>query len=315
MSDTAHDPDRARRRRRAPARVRDYVDLLKPRVMSLVVFTGLVGVLIAPAHIHPFAAALAVLAIALGSGAAGAINMWYERDLDALMARTRQPAAAGRAASRPTTRWASACCCRSSRVLLMAVATNYVAAGAARGGDPVLRLRLHDLAEAPHAAEHRDRRRRRRLPADDRLGRRDRRRVGRRHRALPADLPVDAAALLGAGALSQRRLSPRRRADAAGGRRPARDQAADAGLHAGAGAGGAGADPAGRGRLALRRGGAGAEPRPSSATPSSCGAPPTTAAAIRRATAHVPLLAALSRGPVRGPAARPACRLGRMLVG
>ena len=84
---------------RAPARVRDYVDLLKPRVMSLVVFTGLVGVLIAPGHIHPFAAALAVLAIALGSGAAGGINMWYERDLDALMARTaNRPLPAGRVA-------------------------------------------------------------------------------------------------------------------------------------------------------------------------------------------------------------------------
>ena len=81
--------------------------------MSLVVFTGLVGVLIAPGHAHPFAAALAVLAIALGSGAAGAINMWYERDLDALMART--PIGRCRpAASRPTTRWGWACCCRSS---------------------------------------------------------------------------------------------------------------------------------------------------------------------------------------------------------
>src|SRR6476661_10272431 len=81
----------------APARVRDYVDLLKPRVMSLVVFTGLVGLVIAPVHIHPFEAFLAVLAIALGSGAAGCINMWYERDLDALMARTAsRPLPAGR---------------------------------------------------------------------------------------------------------------------------------------------------------------------------------------------------------------------------
>ena len=80
-----------------PARVRDYVDLLKPRVMSLVVFTGLIGVMIAPAHIHPFEAFLAVLAIALGSGAAGCINMWYERDLDVLMARTaNRPLPAGR---------------------------------------------------------------------------------------------------------------------------------------------------------------------------------------------------------------------------
>src|SRR4029079_7280215 len=85
----------------SPTRVRDYVDLLKPRVMSLVVFTGLVGVMIAPGHLHPFMAALAVLAIALGSGAAGCINMWYERDLDALMARTaNRPLPAGQGRTR-----------------------------------------------------------------------------------------------------------------------------------------------------------------------------------------------------------------------
>src|SRR5882724_5015421 len=96
MSDTARILSRAFDEA-PPARVRDYVDLLKPRVMSLVVFTGLIGVAIAPGHIHPFIAALAVLAIALGSGAAGCINMWYERDLDALMTRTRnRPLPSGR---------------------------------------------------------------------------------------------------------------------------------------------------------------------------------------------------------------------------
>jgi len=110
------------------ARVRDYVDLLKPRVMSLVVFTGLVGVVIAPGHLHPFAAALAVLAIALGSGAAGAINMWYERDLDALMARTRgRPLPAGRVA--PDDALGLGVLLSLFSVLLMAVATNFVAAG------------------------------------------------------------------------------------------------------------------------------------------------------------------------------------------
>jgi protoheme IX farnesyltransferase len=65
--------------------------------MSLVVFTGLVGVVIAPGHIHPFEAFLAVLAIALGSGAAGAINMWYDAEIDALMTRTaRRPIPRGR---------------------------------------------------------------------------------------------------------------------------------------------------------------------------------------------------------------------------
>src|SRR5260370_1020211 len=108
-------------------RVRDYVALLKPRVMSLVVFTGLVGVLIAPGHAHPFAAALAVLAIALGSGAAGAINMWYERDLDALMARTaNRPLPAGRVA--PDDALGLGVLLSIFSILLMAVATNYVAA-------------------------------------------------------------------------------------------------------------------------------------------------------------------------------------------
>jgi protoheme IX farnesyltransferase len=110
-----------------PARVRDYVDLLKPRVMSLVVFTGLIGVLIAPVHIHPFEAFLAVLAIALGSGAAGAINMWYERDLDALMARTaNRPLPAGRV--EPDDALGLGVLLSIFSVLLMALATNFVAA-------------------------------------------------------------------------------------------------------------------------------------------------------------------------------------------
>jgi len=67
----------------------DYWYLLKPRVMSLVVFTGIVGLMLAPGHIHPVIALAAILCIAVGSGAAGAINMWYERDIDALMSRTK----------------------------------------------------------------------------------------------------------------------------------------------------------------------------------------------------------------------------------
>src|ERR1700679_2091360 len=99
MSDTAHAIWTKTDAAATPATVRDYITLLKPRVMSLVVFTGLIGLVIAPTHIHPFAAAIAVLAIALGSGAAGAINMWYERDLDALMERTAgRPLPQGRVA-------------------------------------------------------------------------------------------------------------------------------------------------------------------------------------------------------------------------
>ncbi|MBB1094341.1 heme o synthase [Rhodopseudomonas pseudopalustris] len=70
------------------AGVADYVALLKPRVMSLVVFTALVGMLLAPGDFHPVLAVTAMLCIAVGGGAAGALNMWYENDIDALMTRT-----------------------------------------------------------------------------------------------------------------------------------------------------------------------------------------------------------------------------------
>lgn len=68
--------------------VAEYIEILKPRVMALVVFTGFVGLSVAPGHLHPVLAAVAVLCIAVGAGAAGAINMWYDRDIDALMRRT-----------------------------------------------------------------------------------------------------------------------------------------------------------------------------------------------------------------------------------
>ena len=63
-------------------------DLMKPRVMSLAVFTCVVGLIIAPAQIDLLSATLSIIAVALGSGAAGALNMWYESDLDSLMSRT-----------------------------------------------------------------------------------------------------------------------------------------------------------------------------------------------------------------------------------
>src|SRR4029079_3993210 len=75
------------------AEVSDYITLLKPRVMTLVVFTGFAGLVMAPGaqlhHLHPFLALVAIACIAIASGAAGAINMWYERDIDALMQRTK----------------------------------------------------------------------------------------------------------------------------------------------------------------------------------------------------------------------------------
>jgi protoheme IX farnesyltransferase len=75
----------------------DYVALLKPRVMSLVVFTAFVGLMVAPTPVHPFVAFTSILFIALGGGASGALNMWYEADIDAAMRRTRnRPIPAGR---------------------------------------------------------------------------------------------------------------------------------------------------------------------------------------------------------------------------
>jgi heme o synthase len=83
------------------AAIGDYVALTKPRVMSLVVFTALVGLMVAPGGIDPFAGLVALVCIAAGAGAAGALNMWYDADIDALMARTAmRPIPSGRV-SRP----------------------------------------------------------------------------------------------------------------------------------------------------------------------------------------------------------------------
>ncbi len=77
--------------------VRDWIALLKPRVMSLVVFTGAIGLLVAPGQLNPVLAFTAILCIAVAAGACGAINMWYDRDIDAVMHRTRnRPIPAGR---------------------------------------------------------------------------------------------------------------------------------------------------------------------------------------------------------------------------
>ncbi|MCP5432395.1 MAG: protoheme IX farnesyltransferase [Alphaproteobacteria bacterium] len=96
MTDAAFDIELSRAGRAEPG---DYVALLKPRVMSLAVFTSLVGLAIAPGAVHPVLGAVAVLAIAVGAGAAGALNMWYDADIDALMARTAaRPIPQGRVA-------------------------------------------------------------------------------------------------------------------------------------------------------------------------------------------------------------------------
>jgi len=82
-----------------PASVGDFFALLKPRVMSLVVFTGLAGIVVAPGDVHPLTAFTALLCIAVGAGASGALNMAYDSDIDRLMARTAsRPVPTGRVA-------------------------------------------------------------------------------------------------------------------------------------------------------------------------------------------------------------------------
>ncbi len=79
------------------ASVGDYIALMKPRVMSLVVFTALVGLMVAPGHLHPVLGFASLLCIAIGAGAAGALNMWFDADVDAVMSRTKsRPVPAGR---------------------------------------------------------------------------------------------------------------------------------------------------------------------------------------------------------------------------
>ena len=111
----------------AGAEVADYVEILKPRVMALVVFTGFVGLVVAPGHLHPVLAVVAVLCLAVGAGAAGAINMWYERDIDALMRRTAgRPLPAGR--MMPGEALGFSVVLGVGAVLLMGLAVNWVAA-------------------------------------------------------------------------------------------------------------------------------------------------------------------------------------------
>jgi len=83
------------------AEVEDFFALLKPRVMSLVIFTAIVGLLVAPGTIHPLIAFTAILCIAIGAGASGALNMWFDADIDAVMSRTvNRPIPAGKVTKR-----------------------------------------------------------------------------------------------------------------------------------------------------------------------------------------------------------------------
>ncbi|SFX09350.1 protoheme IX farnesyltransferase [Paracoccus pantotrophus] len=106
----------------------DYVALLKPRVMSLVVFTAFVGLWIAPQPVNPFVAFCAVLFIALGGGASGALNMWYDADIDAVMRRTAgRPVPSGRVTSGEAL--AVGIALSGLSVMMLGLAANWFAAG------------------------------------------------------------------------------------------------------------------------------------------------------------------------------------------
>src|SRR5436190_3242351 len=110
------------------AGVGDYVALLKPRVMSLVVFTALVGLVLAPGHLHPVLGFASLLCIAIGAGASGALNMWYDADIDAVMTRTRnRPIPAGRVTRSEAFAFGITLACGS--VVVLALVANFLAAG------------------------------------------------------------------------------------------------------------------------------------------------------------------------------------------
>ena len=112
---------------RAGGDLSDFFALAKPRVMSLVVFTGIVGMALAPATPHPVLAVAALLALALGAGGAGAINMWFDRDIDAVMERTKtRPVPAGRVPAAEAL--AFGVTLSIFGVLLMGLAANWAAA-------------------------------------------------------------------------------------------------------------------------------------------------------------------------------------------
>jgi heme o synthase len=109
------------------AEPRDFFALLKPRVMSLVVLTAITGLLSAPGHIEPMLGCIAILSIALGAGAAGALNMWYDADIDALMSRTAgRPVPTGRVS--PDAALAFGLAMAGLSVMLLGLAVNWFAA-------------------------------------------------------------------------------------------------------------------------------------------------------------------------------------------
>ncbi len=107
--------------------VGDFIALMKPRVMSLVVFTALVGLVVAPGTLHPVLATIALICIAVGAGASGALNMWFDADIDACMARTAgRPIPRGRVS--PEEAFSFGMVLAIGSVVTLGVAVNWAAA-------------------------------------------------------------------------------------------------------------------------------------------------------------------------------------------
>lgn len=122
MTDVTNQP------RTQEAQMGDYFALMKPRVMQLVVFTALVGLLVAPVSVNPFIGFVAILCIAVGAGASGALNMWWDADIDAVMKRTaRRPIPAG--AVEPGEALAIGLALSGFSIVLLFLATNALSAG------------------------------------------------------------------------------------------------------------------------------------------------------------------------------------------
>ena len=208
----------------------DYFALLKPRVMSLVVFTAFVGLLVAPVGVHPMVGFAAILFIAVGAGASGALNMWWDADIDAVMRRTKKrPLPSGRVT--PGEALGLGLALSGLSVVMLALATNWVAAGLLAFTIFfyvvvytmwLKRWTPQNIVIGGAAG---------RLPAGDRLGRGDGQRFGRGLADVRADLHVDAAAFLGARALHEVGLRRCGRADADSDAWSSRNAAAHPGLH------------------------------------------------------------------------------------
>jgi heme O synthase-like polyprenyltransferase len=177
----------------------DYFALLKPRVMSLVVFTAMVGLFAAPISVHPMVAFSSILFIAIGGGASGALNMWWDADIDAIMRRTRsRPIPSGKVT--PEDAKAIGIALSGFSVVMLALASNLFAAGLLVHNF-LLRGDLHSVAQALDTSEHCDRWRGRGLPADDWLGRCNGWDQLRKRADVRFDFCLDSTAFLGFGAV------------------------------------------------------------------------------------------------------------------